>query len=66
MSGPLTAVVNRDSESSVNSQKRITENCGVCGKPGVEVYWYSSMSRGAHTVCYGKIEEIQRDLIKKN
>lgn len=41
------------------------ERCGVCEKPGVEVFWFSPVSRCAHSVCYGIINKIEADLITK-
>lgn len=41
------------------------ERCGVCEKTGAEVFWFSPVSRCAHSVCYGTIKNIEADLIAK-
>lgn len=41
------------------------EGCGICEKTGAEVFWFSPFSRGAHSVCYGTIKNIEADLIAK-
>ncbi len=41
------------------------EGCGICGKPGGEIFWFSPTSRGAHTVCYEKIRPAEENLRNK-
>jgi len=41
------------------------EGCGVCEKPGAEVFWFSPVSRCAHSVCYGTIKNIEAYLITR-
>lgn len=41
------------------------EGCGVCENPGAEIFWFSPVSRCAHSVCYETIKNIESDLIAK-
>ncbi len=42
-----------------------SEGCGICEEPGAEVFWFSHVSRGAHSVCYRTINNIEADLVAK-
>lgn len=39
------------------------EKCGICEKPGGEVFWATSLSHCAHSVCYAEIKDIEVDLM---
>jgi hypothetical protein len=41
-----------------------SEGCGICQKPGGEVFWFSPYSRCAHAKCFELIKTSESDLIK--
>jgi hypothetical protein len=41
------------------------EGCGVCEKPGAEVFWFSPFSRGAHASCVKLINGSERELVQR-
>ncbi len=71
MSSPLSEGVvkvtneNRDSLVAAIRGMFEAEGCGICEKSGAEVFWRSSVSRCAHSVCYGTIKNIEANLVAK-
>jgi hypothetical protein len=41
------------------------EGCGICEKKGADILWFSPFSRGAHSVCFGTIKNVEADLMNK-
>ncbi len=41
------------------------EECGICENIGAEIFWFSTTSTGAHSVCREKIRNIEAELIAK-
>ena len=40
-----------------------SELCGICGEAGkTNVFWFSDVSRCAHSICYKQIESIEAPL----
>jgi hypothetical protein len=61
----ITNEKNRERLVAEIQRKYEVEGCGICEKPGAQVFWFSPTSLCAHSVCYGKIEHIEADLISK-
>ena len=47
---------NREELKNLVKSMYDAEGCGICGKEGAEVCWYSPKSRCAHKLCYDLIE----------
>ena len=39
-----------------------SEGCGICKKPGADVFWFNPHSRCAHKVCFDLIKNAEKDL----
>ncbi len=59
---------------TINATNKISwvssDPCGICKKPGDEIFWQSPFSRGVHLMCYNNIsknieESLQDKLIHK-
>lgn len=64
----VVKVTDQNSDALEAKARRVyeAERCGICEKGGAaERFWFTQASRCAHTVCYGKIEHIEVDLITK-
>lgn len=41
------------------------EGCGICGKEGGDIFWFSPKSRTAHSACSNLLKNIEEDTSKK-
>jgi len=57
----VTHITDENREKIVNLIEAMydKEGCGICGKRGAEVVWFSSNSGGAHKACYNQIKAIE-------